>query len=118
MKKFLSVLMPLLLIISAMFSLSVFSSAKDPVKPGDVNADGKITISDAKCVLKYAVGLTDLSDAQFSMADVNHNGKVGIEDAKIILRCVVGLQNIPGVEVGSGDVFDDNDGWVDIDNKT
>ena len=49
--------------------------------PGDVNEDGRVTISDVTMIQRYIAELCDLSRAQFLAADVDKNGEVTIEDA-------------------------------------
>lgn len=48
---------------------------------GDVNEDGRVTISDVTAIQRYIAELGDLSRAQFLAADVDKNGEVTIEDA-------------------------------------
>ena len=58
---------------------------------GDVNADGVVGFGDAILVLKHAVGLVSLSDAQRISGDVNSDGSTDLGDAILILRFDVGL---------------------------
>lgn len=55
---------------------------------GDVNGDGKVSIADAKLVLKTVAGLTMLTESQKQVADINNDGKISIVDARGILRIV------------------------------
>ena len=57
---------------------------------GDPDGDGKITLSDALAILKYAVGLeqeTFIDEA----ADCDEDGKITVADALMVLKCVVGI---------------------------
>jgi parallel beta-helix repeat protein len=58
---------------------------------GDVSQNGEVTAYDASMILRYLVGIEDLSDAQLAVADVSGNGSVSAYDASMILRFVVGL---------------------------
>jgi len=59
--------------------------------PGDVNGDCKITADDASLVLKYVVGLIDLSEEQQQAADVTGDDTITAFDAALILQYTVGL---------------------------
>ena len=58
---------------------------------GDLNNDGGIDAGDALLVLRAAVGLIKLSDAQAAVADVNGDGEIDAGDAVLILRYDAGL---------------------------
>lgn len=55
---------------------------------GDVNADGRISLFDAKLVLRDVAELSKLDDKQAWAADTNCDGSVSIIDAKNILTYV------------------------------
>lgn len=55
-------------------------------KLGDVNGDGKINVSDATVIQKYAAELITLTDAQIAVADTNNDGLININDATLIQR--------------------------------
>ncbi len=59
---------------------------------GDVNMDGLVNTGDASMVLRYAVGLDTMSDAQLALADFNGDELVNTGDASGILRVAVGLE--------------------------
>lgn len=61
------------------------------VMPGDVDADGAVTSSDALLTLRHALGLITLSEAQFFAADVDGDGAVTSVDTLLILRGAMGL---------------------------
>lgn len=56
---------------------------------GDVGLSLSVTADDAAETLDYAVGATDLSDAQKTHADVSGDGNVGAYDASLILQRTV-----------------------------
>ena len=59
--------------------------------PGDVDKDGKLTATDARLVLRIAVGLERADSETFRIADFNGDGKVTADDARSVLRRAVGL---------------------------
>ena len=60
--------------------------------PGDVNADGDVTLADAILVLQIISGM-DVSHASVMlMADVNGDGRIGLEEAIYILQKLAGLR--------------------------
>ena len=65
---------------------------KTPNLPGDVNGDGAVTSSDARTVLRAAVGLDKLTAEQKKKADVDGDGNVTTADAREILRKATGLE--------------------------
>lgn len=65
---------------------------KTPNLPGDVNGDGAVTSSDARTVLRAAVGLDKLTAEQKKKADVDGDGKVTTSDARKILRKATKLE--------------------------
>lgn len=60
---------------------------------GDVDGDGKITVSDARLALRAAVSLETLHPAQILAASVNGSGKIGVTEARKILRVAVDLES-------------------------
>ena len=60
-------------------------------RPGDMDADSKVTASDARTVLRAAVGLDVLTPEQFAAADADHDNKITASDARLVLRVSVGL---------------------------
>lgn len=72
-----------------------FEAPTEPAAPitGDVNGDGKVDITDATLIQKYAAGLTDFDDMTLAAADVNGDGSVNIADATAVQRIAAGLSN-------------------------
>lgn len=111
MKKIISLILACLLAVSVVSMLRLCSSAAGGVeivtRIGDVNADKKITIADAKLVLQNVAGLREFGSTQKKVADVDANGKITILDARLILQHVAKIKELPE------DVFS-GDGWIDI----
>ncbi len=59
---------------------------------GDVNGDGKVSVSDASMLLRYVVKTETLEREQLLRADVNADCKITSSDASEILRYIVGLE--------------------------
>lgn len=60
---------------------------------GDLDVDGKISASDARLALRYAVGLEGSpSQIMTLIGDVDGSGKIDSSDARLILRYSVGLE--------------------------
>lgn len=59
-----------------------------PLRRGDIDYDGKYTASDARLLLRAAVGLENIP---VHVGDVDGDGKITASDARIILRKSVGL---------------------------
>jgi hypothetical protein len=76
-------------------NFTVEGSSRTTLLPGDLNADGKITVLDATMALRIAVGLSDPTQDQIRVGDFQGDGKIGVTDATLILRAVVGLVMLP-----------------------
>lgn len=61
---------------------------------GDLNGDGKITITDLVKAKLHSVGIKLLEDEVLKSADVNGDGKVSITDIVIINLTTVNLKNL------------------------
>jgi hypothetical protein len=60
-----------------------------PVIKGDADGDGKVTASDARLILRAAVGLEDIALAQ---GDVDGDGKITSSDSREALRIATGQE--------------------------
>ena len=60
-----------------------------PVVIGDVDGDGKVTASDARLILRAAVGLEKIDTAR---GDLDGDGKITSSDARDALRIATGLE--------------------------
>ena len=85
MKKLLCLLAALCLLWCA-----ALPAAARAVTPGDVNADGQISASDALLILRQAVGKEKLSGAALQAADVTGKGDPNAADALCVLQKAVG----------------------------
>ena len=61
------------------------------VRPGDLNDDGTIDLTDAILALQVCAGMTPSSEV-FVEADVNEDGVLGIADVTFILQTIGGLR--------------------------
>lgn len=97
MKKILSLFLAVLTLLSCVVFAEAFLQ-------GDIDGDEKLTASDARLVLRYAVNLEVLSEEQIKAADVDGNGKIQASDARLILRRAVGLpdEETPSVQQPTG----------------
>lgn len=57
---------------------------------GDVNGDGKVSITDARLLLQAAVGKTIFNAEQVSVGDFNGDGQISTTDARWALQIAVG----------------------------
>lgn len=60
---------------------------------GDVDSDGKISVTDDLPALRQAVGLESFDELQFRAAIVNDSTNVSVNDVRSILRAAVGLES-------------------------
>ena len=70
---------------------------QEPIPPistaerGDVNGDGRVSVSDARAILRYIADLTEEGEVDEDAADFNGDGKVNVRDARAILRHIAGM---------------------------
>lgn len=65
----------------------------DAIRSGDVDGDNKVTANDARCALRFSVGLDMTSSLVEQYADVDSDFTVSAADARILLRTSVGLDS-------------------------
>ena len=65
---------------------------EEKITAGDVNADGRITASDARLALRISANLHSPTTDEKLAADYNHDGKVTASDARKILRKSANLE--------------------------
>lgn len=80
------------------YSLALNIQTEPDIIYGDVNGDGKITMSDYTYVFQYCSGSRTLDEAALKAADVDGNGKVTMSDYVIIFQYCSG--NRTGFPVG------------------
>ncbi len=61
-------------------------------RPGDMNGDGELDISDAIAIMKTAIKLDAPNVSGASNGDINRDGTVDVNDAIRVLKNVVGLK--------------------------
>lgn len=71
-----------LLIICLLISFFCFSSAAKTILLGDVNGDGKVSTTDSRKILEYAVENTNFTDEQLIVADVDGDSLITVNDAR------------------------------------
>lgn len=57
---------------------------------GDVDLNGRITVTDARYVVTYVLGERELTEEQLANADVDSNGRIMVADARKIIEIVLG----------------------------
>ena len=65
--------------------------AQPPVKKGDANGDGKISVDDALTALRVAARLAEPTEELLATCDIDGNGKIEVSDALAILRVAAKL---------------------------
>ena len=89
-KKTLSCLLSFSVTVGAASMLSVPGGAS-AARCGDIDGNSSVNSSDALAVLKYSVGVEELSKETLILADVNADGNVNSSDALDILKYSVGI---------------------------
>lgn len=89
------------LLFASAICLTLFSVLAGAAALGDIDADTKITASDARLALRASVGLDKITEnsAAFTAADVDADGKITAGDARLILRAAVGLEKLTPTHV-------------------
>lgn len=87
MKRYLHIIISLVLCISFCSTLVVYSSAA--VK-GDLDGDGKVTTVDARLILKIAAGQIAPTQTQKTLGDMNSDGIISVSDARDALYEAIG----------------------------
>lgn len=58
---------------------------------GDVNLNGKVTITDLVILHRYIDGLEELTAWEYDRADMNRDGKVDVTDLNLLRNKLAGL---------------------------
>ena len=87
MKRYLHIIISLVLCISFCSTLVVYSSA---ALKGDLDGDGRVTTVDARTILSIASGHITPTVAQKSLADMNGDGIISVNDARDALYEAIG----------------------------
>lgn len=75
-----------MLLCTGLFSGVSYVEAAESEIAGDVNLDGKVTLTDAKMIMQYCNKAKKLSAEQKTNADVNGDGKINLTDAKLVMK--------------------------------
>lgn len=68
------------------------SSQKPVRKRGDINADGMVTLEDARCALRAALRIIVLANEEdIEVADIDGDNTVTLKDAQMVLRAALKL---------------------------
>ena len=89
MKRFLSLVLALMVVVTAIPFTAVTASAAT-MYMGDANGDGKVTAIDARTVLQVASGSKTVEADVFNRIDMDKNGKVTAIDARKVLQTAAG----------------------------
>lgn len=82
-------------IIGVMLALSMFFASLAVMSSAAINPK-KLTVADARAVLRAAVGIQPLSAADKKTGDIDFDSKITVSDARTVLRIAVGLDVIDG----------------------
>jgi len=81
----------LLIIALFMLTFSATAAGAPEVMYGDVNQNGRVNVNDVSLLMKYILGLEDLTADQIKAADVDGDGELNVKDATLIMRYVLNL---------------------------
>lgn len=70
---------------------------------GDADVSGRVSIIDAKLVLKHIVGTETITGLGFELADMNEDGELKLGDAKAILAKIAADASAPDDTTDTGD---------------
>ena len=96
MKKVLAIILAIVTVLT--FNISAFAETKTAHQMGDVNADGKVSASDARLVLRVAARLDSATENIITYGDIDGDGKISASDARTVLRAAANLEKLPSVE--------------------
>ena len=97
MKKLLSLVLVLMVVVTAIPFTAVTASAAT-MYMGDANGDGKVTAIDARTILQVASGSKTVEADVFARIDMDKNGKVTAIDARKVLQTAAGSLELVPVE--------------------
>ena len=89
MKRIFKTIISMVLVLCMLAPFATCLSAK--IKKGDMDADGKIRLSDAERLLRIAAGVEIPTEKILSIADMDSDGAVTIEDVKKALEKAVDI---------------------------
>ena len=74
---------------SAMFSIYI----SPYYQKGDIDGNGKVDVTDARNVLRAAIGFVKVGGITLEASDIDKNGKVTVSDARMVLRDAIKLED-------------------------
>lgn len=80
--------------VTALAKVATIKATGPAYTPGDVNADGNITVIDALAVLQISVGKGTWTETQLLAAEVNGTPPVTVTDALWVLQASVGKREL------------------------
>ncbi|MBR3868729.1 MAG: dockerin type I repeat-containing protein [Clostridia bacterium] len=92
MKKFISVLLTVIMCFSAVTAFAqtpLFDESQSMM--GDANGNGKVTAADARIVLRVAAKIDPADSISLYDTDADGNGKITASDARLVLRVAANL---------------------------
>lgn len=93
MKRFISLIMAILLFSSVILTVSAYSDSE--FSNGDVDLDGKLSIRDATDIQKYLAKKLSFTKQEMRLADFNLDGEVNIGDATKIQKVIAKIEDMP-----------------------
>lgn len=85
------------LLLGATMFIATASVEVEPYSLGDINGDGKISVTDACLAFRIATNIDIATSEQEYSGDIDGNGEVTVSDARKILRIAVGIDLVPEV---------------------
>ena len=88
MKKLVSIILAALMLLTCAAALPALAEGKTNCRDlaGDMNGNGVIEAADALIILRYVLGMQELSAEQIALCDADGNGTVNTADALNVLR--------------------------------
>ena len=99
LKKWISLMLSLLMVLSAAPTALFYAGASGPdYLPGDVDGDKLVTAADVRLALRRAVNLESYpkGSAEYNACNVDGNDQVNAADARLIIRKAVDLETFEG----------------------
>ncbi len=77
---------------------SINFTVEEPILWGDANGDGIVDTTDVLLIMRYTLGLEEISEEQLPVCDVNGDGVIDFTDALLVLRKVMSIIELFPVE--------------------
>lgn len=91
MKRFTSLLLSILMLLSASAAVFAAAETEGALLRGDANGDGAVTATDARAILRVAADLDSADAMVFAVIDVDESGNITAKDARLTLRVAAAL---------------------------